>query len=104
MRQVNRHEAKTHLSRLLEEVAAEAFVIRKAGCSRVRVIALDEAPSVPAPTCRLGLLRGQCELPTTSIRWLPVRSPICSKAHGRSPVGDLSGDGVVHDDSHWLRR
>ncbi len=48
MRQVNMHEAKTHLSRLVEEAAAGApFVICKAG----------------RPRRRLGLLAGQCQVP-----------------------------------------
>jgi prevent-host-death family protein len=38
MRQVNMHEAKTHLSRLVEEAAAgEPFLICKAGRPMVRV-------------------------------------------------------------------
>jgi prevent-host-death family protein len=64
MRQVNMHEAKTHLSRLVEEAAAgESFVICKAGRPMVRVTALDDASSMPAQRRRLGLLQGQCEVP-----------------------------------------
>ncbi|MGL6133623.1 MAG: type II toxin-antitoxin system Phd/YefM family antitoxin [Prochlorococcaceae cyanobacterium] len=64
MRQVNMHEAKTHLSRLVEEAAAgEAFVICKAGRPMVRVTSLDEASSAPPQRTRLGLLRGQCAVP-----------------------------------------
>jgi prevent-host-death family protein len=64
MRQVNMHEAKTHLSRLVEEAAAgEAFVICKAGRPMVRVTALDDASHAAPERRRLGLLRGQCELP-----------------------------------------
>lgn len=64
MRQVNMHEAKTHLSRLVEEAAAgKAFVICKAGRPMVRVSALDDAPSAPAQKRRLGLLQGQCTVP-----------------------------------------
>jgi antitoxin (DNA-binding transcriptional repressor) of toxin-antitoxin stability system len=57
MRQVNMHEAKTHLSRLVEEAAAgEAFVNCKAGRPMVRVTPLDNA-SCPTPQRRrLGLL------------------------------------------------
>ncbi|WP_255376842.1 type II toxin-antitoxin system Phd/YefM family antitoxin [Cyanobium sp. NIES-981] len=58
------HEAKTHLSRLVEEAAAgEAFVICKAGRPMVRVTALDDAGSAPPPRRRLGLLQGQCQVP-----------------------------------------
>jgi len=63
MRQVNMHEAKTHLSRLVEEAAAgQAFVICKAGKPMVRVTPLDDAGSQPQPR-RLGLLRGHCQVP-----------------------------------------
>jgi len=61
MRQVNMHEAKTHLSRLVEEAAAgEAFVICKAGKPMVRVTPLDDPAHQPR---RLGLLRGHCQVP-----------------------------------------
>lgn len=64
MRQVNMHEAKTHLSRLVEEAAAgESFVICKAGRPMVRVTALDDPSYAPPPQRRLGLLQGQCEVP-----------------------------------------
>lgn len=63
MRQVNMHEAKTHLSRLVEEAAAgSAFVICKAGRPMVRVSGLEEGGAPPAPR-RLGLLEGQCQVP-----------------------------------------
>jgi prevent-host-death family protein len=63
MRQVNMHEAKTHLSRLVEEAAAgEPFVICKAGRPMVRVTPLDDA-STASPRRRLGLLQGQCQVP-----------------------------------------
>jgi prevent-host-death family protein len=63
MRQVNMHEAKTHLSRLVEEAAAGSpFVICKAGRPMVRVTPLDGADSAAAPR-RLGLLAGQCQVP-----------------------------------------
>ncbi|QPN69347.1 type II toxin-antitoxin system Phd/YefM family antitoxin [Synechococcus sp. CBW1108] len=64
MRQVNMHEAKTHLSRLVEEAAAgESFVICKAGRPMVRVTPLNEAGAAAAPLRRLGLLAGQCQVP-----------------------------------------
>ena len=64
MRQVNMHEAKTHLSRLVEEAAAgESFVICKAGRPMVRVTPLSEAGAAAAPLRRLGLLAGQCQVP-----------------------------------------
>jgi prevent-host-death family protein len=64
MRQVNMHEAKTHLSRLVEAAAAgEAFVICKAGRPMVRVSALDDASNAAPERRRLGLLQGQCAVP-----------------------------------------
>lgn len=58
------HEAKTHLSRLVEEAAAgDAFVICKAGRPMVRVTPLDGSQPLPLPARRLGLLRGQCQVP-----------------------------------------
>jgi len=64
MRQVNMHEAKTHLSRLVEAAAAgEAFVICKAGRPMVRVTPLDSPLATTATPRRLGLLQGQCSVP-----------------------------------------
>ena len=58
------HEAKTHLSRLVEQAAAgESFVISKAGRPMVRVSALDQGDGATAPIRRLGLLAGQCQVP-----------------------------------------
>ncbi len=62
MRKVNIHEAKTRLSRLVEEAAnGKPFIIAKAGRPRVKVVALD------APTGRkvrrLGFLAGQIIVP-----------------------------------------
>jgi prevent-host-death family protein len=52
---VNIHEAKTHLSRLIEKAArGEAFVIAKAGKPLVKVTALDTP--TPGQTRRLGFL------------------------------------------------
>ncbi len=43
MRRVNIHQAKTHLSRLVEEAArGEPFVIAKAGKPIVKVVPLEE--------------------------------------------------------------
>jgi prevent-host-death family protein len=59
---VNIHEAKTHLSRLVEEAAnGESFVIAKAGRPMVKVIRLDAAE--PKPKRRLGFLKGKIEIP-----------------------------------------
>jgi prevent-host-death family protein len=57
---VNIHEAKTHLSKLVDRaVKGEAFVIAKAGKPLVKVAALD-APAAPR---RLGFLSGEIEVP-----------------------------------------
>lgn len=59
---VNIHEAKTQLSRLVENaVKGESFVIAKAGKPMVRVTALD----VPEPgrIRRIGFLAGKISVP-----------------------------------------
>ena len=62
MRTVNIHEAKTHLSRLVEQAAkGESFVIAKAGKPLVKVVALDapEAGNVR----RFDFMAGQIQVP-----------------------------------------
>ena len=62
MRTVNMHEAKTHLSRLVDQAAkGEPFVIAKAGKPLVKVVALD-APSARQAK-RLGFMAGQITVP-----------------------------------------
>jgi prevent-host-death family protein len=62
MRTVNIHEAKTHLSRLVDAAArGEPFIIAKAGKPMVKVVPLD-APSA-GKTKRLGFLAGQIAVP-----------------------------------------
>jgi prevent-host-death family protein len=62
MRAINIHEAKTHLSRLVEEAArGEPFVIAKAGKPMVKVVPLEEPPK--RPIRRLGFLEGQFRIP-----------------------------------------
>jgi prevent-host-death family protein len=65
MKHVNIHEAKTHLSRLVEEAArGEPFVIAKAGRPLVKVVALDAEADVPQPKPkRYGMLEGQFSVP-----------------------------------------
>jgi prevent-host-death family protein len=61
MKIVNIHEAKTHLSRLIEKAAqGEPFVIAKAGKPLVKVTALA-APDTAAK--RLGFMLGQFTVP-----------------------------------------
>ncbi len=59
---VNIHEAKTHLSRLIEQAAkGEPFVIAKAGKPLVKVVPLN-APE-PGQMKRTGFMRGQITVP-----------------------------------------
>jgi prevent-host-death family protein len=57
MRTVNMHEAKTHLSRLVDRAAkGEPFIIAKAGKPLVKVVPLDAPPA--GKTKRLGFMPG----------------------------------------------
>jgi prevent-host-death family protein len=59
---VNIHEAKTHLSRLVEQAAkGEPFVIAKAGKPMVKVTRLDTP--VAGQVRRLGFMAGQIAVP-----------------------------------------
>ena len=59
---VNMHDAKTNLSKLVEQAASgESFVIAKAGKPMVRVSALS-APA-PGATRRIGFLQGRISVP-----------------------------------------
>jgi prevent-host-death family protein len=62
VQKINIHQAKTHLSRLVEQAAnGEPFIIAKAGKPMVKVVPL-EAPTAPAIR-RLGFLEGQFAIP-----------------------------------------
>ncbi len=62
MRTINIHEAKTHLSRLVDEAEkGDSFIIAKAGKPKVQVIRLD-TPKVPAKR-RLGFMKGMYTIP-----------------------------------------
>jgi prevent-host-death family protein len=62
MRTVSLHEAKTRLSRLVDQaVKGEPFVIAKAGRPLVKVVPLD-APA-PGQVRRLGFMEGQIAVP-----------------------------------------
>jgi prevent-host-death family protein len=57
---VNIHEAKTHLSRLIEAaVRGEPFVIAKAGKPLVKVTALEPADG----SHRIGFMKGEFTVP-----------------------------------------
>lgn len=62
MQTINIHEAKTHLSRLVEDAAAgNAFIIAKAGRPMVKVIPLSAADT--STTHRLGFMSGEISVP-----------------------------------------
>jgi prevent-host-death family protein len=76
MRQVNIHEAKTHLSRLLEEaVAGKPFIIAKAGKPMVQVLPIggvndqqEQADAEPMAgkrfaAERFGFMKGKVSIP-----------------------------------------
>jgi prevent-host-death family protein len=69
METVNVHQAKTHLSQLLERVSAgDEVVIAKAGKPVARLVPLDTAK----PKRRLGLLRGHLDVPADFDAPLPA--------------------------------
>ena len=60
MRTVNILEAKTHLSKLVDQAAkGEPFIIAKAGKPLVKVVPLD----VPAAPRRFGFMDGEIQIP-----------------------------------------
>ena len=60
MRQVNIHEAKTHLSRLIEDAeAGEEIIIARSGKPVARLTGMATA----RPHRQLGLLKGKIEMP-----------------------------------------
>lgn len=62
MRSVNIHDAKTHFSRLVDEVAAgETVIIAKAGKPAVRLVPLDATPDRPKNL--VGFLQGRVVVP-----------------------------------------
>jgi prevent-host-death family protein len=62
MQTFNIHEAKTHLSRLVDQAAkGESFVIAKAGKPLVKVVALN-APEA-GQVKRLGFMAGHIDVP-----------------------------------------
>ena len=59
---VNIHDAKTQLSKLVEQAAqGEAFIIAKAGKPMVKVIPLRQTEAGTA--CRLGFMAGEFSVP-----------------------------------------
>ena len=62
MKSVNIHEAKTHLSKLIQKAAnGEPFIIAKAGKPMVKVVSID-APA-PKKMRRIGFGDGKSKIP-----------------------------------------
>lgn len=62
MQTINIHEAKTHLSRLVDEAArGKSFVIAKSGKALVKVTPLDTP--LAGQVRRLGFMEGQFKVP-----------------------------------------
>jgi prevent-host-death family protein len=62
MRTVNMHEAKTHLSRLVDRAAqGEPFIIAKSGKPLIKVVPLDAPEKGKAQ--RLGFFQGRAKIP-----------------------------------------
>ena len=62
MRTINIHQAKTHLSRLVDEAEkGDSFIIAKAGKPKVMVTRLEVSPA--APKRLLGAMKGLYTLP-----------------------------------------
>ncbi len=60
MKTVNVQEAKTHLSRLLEEAAEGAeIIIAKNGVPRAKLVAIEDSRPI-----RFGVLKGKLRIPT----------------------------------------
>lgn len=62
MQAVNIHDAKTHLSRLVEDAArGKSFIIARAGKPLVKVVPLEDGDV--AETRRLGFMTGEIRVP-----------------------------------------
>lgn len=64
MRQVNIHEAKTHLSRLADEAGAgETIILAKAGKPVARLVPLEDPAPKTKESRKLGFLKGKLNVP-----------------------------------------
>lgn len=61
IKSINIHEAKTHLSRIIEEVKllGQPVIIAKAGVPQVKLVPLD----VPSTKRKMGTLKGSISIP-----------------------------------------
>jgi prevent-host-death family protein len=75
---VNIHDAKTHLSRIVEEVAAGAeVIIAKAGKPMARLSPI----ATPAKAKKLGLLKGKIKVPDDFDA--PLKEVVLAQFEGR---------------------
>ena len=82
MRTINIHEAKTHLSRLVEEASeGEEIVIAKAGKPVARLVPVNRTSS----RRRLGLLAGKLVVPSDFDAPLPEEVTAMFVAGHRAP-------------------
>ena len=64
METVNIHQAKTHLSRLIERAAnGETITIAKAGKPMARIVPLEETQPIVDTSRRFGFMKGQIQVP-----------------------------------------
>jgi len=78
METINIHEAKTHLSRLVEQASkGESFIIAKAGKPMVKVVPID--PPEERVVKRIGFMEGQGTVPDDF------------KAFGREEIEEMFG-------------
>ena len=83
MRTVNIHEAKTHLSRLVEEVSqGDEVIIAKAGKPVARLVAVTKARR----RRKLGALAGRFSVPPDFDAPLPEELIDGFEGHGRAPA------------------
>lgn len=62
MRTINIHQAKTHLSRLVDEAEqGDSFIIAKAGKPKVQVMRIEK--STAPPKRRIGAMKGLYTIP-----------------------------------------
>lgn len=87
MRKVNIHEAKTHLSRLVNEAGeGETIILAKAGKPAAALVSLDVIKSAPVPA-------GESAAPPSS-----VDDPLSAPHIDRRRFGFMKGKLVVPDD------
>ena len=92
--QVNLHDAKTHLSRLVEQAArGQSLVIAKAGKPMVRVMPVDE----PGTQRRLGFLSGQ------AVVSIDVKSAFDEEMLAQFELGGSVGEAALGSTKPQLR-